>query len=835
LAETVTVSADSPVVEPARVDLGRVLDAREVQNIPLVSRNPYNFALLQANVTGYENEEFGASRINANGTQMRTNYQLDGNTNTQKDRAGLRIQPASEIFVGEITLVTSGFAPEFGQTTGMVYNIVSPSGTNDIKGNFSYRFQRKDFVSRPFFLPENRPKPETHVDTFTGAIGGPIQKDRWHFYAGYENVGRDLSGDGTRVITVKPEDAARLGVVPSLGDGVVPADADAHFLIAKTDYQINPQHKLSARYTLFDQVVANNTGGGLQTLERTLDFDDRVDNVAGQLVSAIASDKLNELRVSWIKRDTVRRANDLSGTGPAVTVSGVASFGQPTGIDDFEEEIFQIVDSFTLYRGNHSFKFGGSIEFIGDYRESPIFTEYTFASTDAYLAAQSGANPRGYTTFRQVIGDPAIDYSSRFYGLYFQDDWSVTPSFKLLFGVRYDLFDVPAAVPFAANPFSNDFTIDKNNLAPRVGFAWDISGQGQTVLSAHTGIMYDSPLLDIYRDAVQLNGDPRLFDVRLNATSAGAPAFPETLSDVPSSFTLPVQSIRTVSPDYRSNYTWQSTVQVRHALSNDLSFEVAYVNSTGRGLPVQVDVNLINPVGQLADGRPIFATAVSAATRAYPAFNHIDEIQSVGESSYNALTLRLNKRFSRGLQLNSFYTLAKAEDDAPLPMYVLATTDTRLSDPTNRERDHGPTPFDVRHTWITSGVWSLLSNTQVGFVLNFNSGLPFPVRSNQDANRDGIANNDRPVGVERQSIALGWYRQVDLRISQFIRLTGRYRGEVFGEFTNLFNSENVREVNSTVAVDNLGNAVTPIPADEDFPRTAGYLQRRFQLGFKLYF
>ena len=88
--ESVTVSADAPVVQPGKIELGRVLDSREIQNIPLVSRNPFNFALLQANVTGYENEEFGVPRINANGTQMRTNYQVDGNTITLADlsRAG---------------------------------------------------------------------------------------------------------------------------------------------------------------------------------------------------------------------------------------------------------------------------------------------------------------------------------------------------------------------------------------------------------------------------------------------------------------------------------------------------------------------------------------------------------------------------------------------------------------------------------------------------------------------------------------------------------------------------------------------------------------------------
>ena len=128
VSETMTVTAESPIAQPGKIDLGRTLNEVEIHNLPLPSRNPYNFAFLQANVTGYENTEFGVPRINANGSQMHTNYQLDGNTNTEKDRAGLRLLPISEVLVREVKIVTNGFAPEFGQTTGMVYNAITPVG-----------------------------------------------------------------------------------------------------------------------------------------------------------------------------------------------------------------------------------------------------------------------------------------------------------------------------------------------------------------------------------------------------------------------------------------------------------------------------------------------------------------------------------------------------------------------------------------------------------------------------------------------------------------------------------------------------------------------------------
>jgi len=837
--EVVTVSGDSPVVDPARIELGRVLDSRELENIPLVSRNPFNFALLQANVTGYENEEFGVPRINANGTQMRTNFQMDGNTNTQKNRAGLRLSPISEVMVEEISVVTSGFAPEFGKTTGMVYNVVTPSGTNDIGGSASYRFRRKGFSARPFFLADEAPKPDTNVDTFTGAVGGPIQTDRAHYYFGYEKVKRDLSAD--RVIAVDPTDAARLGIGDALGEGVIPADADANFFIAKGTLQLNYAHQLSLRYTLFDQVISDNIAGGLNTLERSLDFDDRADSVAAQLVSTLSDDKLNELRFQWTRRSTRRVESEFSAIGPTVNINGVANFGAPDGLDEFEQKIFQFVDSFSLFKGNHSLKFGANVEFIDDRRVEPLFTRYTFANVDDYLAAQGGTDPTAYQTVSQPVGDPSLDLTSAFYGFYFQDDWQVSPRFKVLYGVRYDLFDLPESVPFAFNPDSAEFRVDKNNFAPRVGLSWDVSGTGTTVLSAHTGIMYDSPLGRFYEDAILQNGNPRFQHFDLNPESPGAPAFPDSLVQGPGTVFGTPSTIRTVAPDFESGYSWQSTVQLRHALADDTSLEVAYVAARGRNLPVTIDANLQNPIGALGDGRPVWDSMVNVITRVNPAFNRNWQIQSIAESGYDAATFRVRKRLGGGLSLNSFYTIANARDNAIVGgRYVVAATATGdtdfTSDFTDIGRDRSATPFDVRHTFITSGVWTLPTETQIGFVLNFNSGLPFNIRSDRDVNGDGTSNNDRPVGVERNAQRLGWYKQIDARFSHFFPVrSDALRFELFGEFTNLLNSENVRDRLDTVAIDDLANALAPIPPDSAFRPTRGYLARQFQLGFKLHF
>jgi hypothetical protein len=153
VSETVTVSAaDRALLDVGKIDAGRNLSEVEVKNLPLVARNPYNFALAQPGVTGFENPEFGVPRLSANGTLMRINYQIDGNTNTEKDRAGLRLLPMSEVMIREVKVVTSGYAPEFGQTMGMVYNAITPSGTNQVRGDASYLFRRNGFQRVPVLL-----------------------------------------------------------------------------------------------------------------------------------------------------------------------------------------------------------------------------------------------------------------------------------------------------------------------------------------------------------------------------------------------------------------------------------------------------------------------------------------------------------------------------------------------------------------------------------------------------------------------------------------------------------------------------------------------------------
>ena len=461
----------------------------------------------------------------------------------------------------------------------------------------------------------------------------------------------------------------------------------------------------------------------------------------------------------------------------------------------------------------------------------------------AYLAAKNGTNPRGYSTMTQLTGNLSFDMATNLYSLFVQDDWQLAPTVKLLYGLRYDLYKYPAGIADAPLTSTHEFNTDTNNFGPRVGVAWSIDSQ--TVLRASTGIMYDQALLGGYEQALQISGSPRAPAYTFNGTSAGAPAFPAPIS----SGTLSQQSPWAIDPDFQVGHTWQSNAQVERAFGRDLTASIGVMYAKGSQLPVVTDVNLVNPIGTLADGRPIYSTAVNAATRADPRFNHITEVQSLGDSTFKSMTVQVSKRFARGLTFNVQYALGKGLDTTPLLTQLTVQSETGRSDPSNLERDRGPNPLDIRHNFTGNIIYTsqssvlnpvvraLLNGNTIGALLQFNSGLPINIPARTDLNGDGVI-SDRPTFVARNSLYLAPVKNVDLRYTRWIPLSGSVRAEVIAELKNLFNTEQLSNVTTSITTDALGNptAPNPIPGDPyQFPNPSGYEQRKFQLGFRLRF
>ena len=857
VSATVTVTSDAPIADAAKIDVGRVMNTREVQNLPLVSRNPYNYALLQANVTGRPNAEFGVPRINANGYTRRTNYQLDGNNNTQADRGGIRLMPISDTFISEVQLVTNGFSAEFGNTPGLIMNAVTPSGTNAVHGSASYRFRRTPFYARPFQYTSVLDLPKTTADNLTFAIGGPIIKDRWHFYGGYEYVDRDLTAESGRLVTINAANQAALvasGVPASAFVAAIPTSQKVNFYIVRTDAQLNDNNRLTGRFNYFDNNSPNNIGGGLNTLERSIDFIDKSYSLGVQLASVITPKILNEFRFQYAKRDSRNFANANSGTGPSIIVTGVANFGAPENDDTIAplQVTTQFQDNITWSFGNHSVKVGGGLNRIDDERKSNVFARYTFPNLAAYLNARNGTAPRGYTNYIEAFGTPEIKYKSTFYNFFAQDDWKATRKLKINYGVRYDLYDIPDARSDSLFAASQKFKVDKNNFAPRLGIVYGLRGGDlPTVIRASAGIYYDTVYLDFYQRAIQNNGSPRFFNFTFAPATAGSPAFPTTLGSLPAGAVLPVQSIETIAPDFENMYAIHTNFQIEQALTTDISVTAGFIHSSGRHIPLYRNINRINPLATLADGRPIYSNTINATTRLDPRFNNILLAESVGTSNYNALTLQLNKRFSKGYQFSVNYTLSKSEDDAP-EQNLVATQIGNLvvQDPSNRERDFGPSLADQRHTFVMSFVGRpqfefenktlryLVNNNQFGIIATANSGERFNIVAATDINLDGFTGSDNPVGIGRNSGVTPKQFNVDLRYSRFFNFTERFRLEVFGEFVNVFNINSVFQFNSLTVPTTNGVFTGTLPTLQDRKaanQVTSLDSRQFQMGFKFNF
>ncbi len=860
VSATVTVTSDAPIADPGKIDVGRVMNAREVQNLPLVSRNPYNFALLQANVTGRPNAEFGVPRISANGYARRTNYQLDGNNNTQADRAGIRLMPISETFVAEVQLVTNGFSAEFGNTPGLIMNAVTPSGTNGFHGSGSYRFRRTSMSSRPFNILPTAAKPPTKVDNLVGAVGGPIAKDRWHFYTGYEWLNRDLGGESGRLLTISAANQALLvaaGVPASAFPTAIPTKQKVNFFIFRTDAQIDDNNRLSVRFNRFTNLSPDNIGGGANTLQRSIDFDDKSSSLAIQLASSFSTNILNEFRFQFAKRDSRNVANANSGTGPSIVITNIANFGAPENDDTIAplQKTTQFQDNLTWTKGNHAIKLGGGVNFIDDIRKTDSFTRFVFASINDYNSARTGANPKSYvsSSSQQIFGNTNVVFDSAYYNFFAQDDWKITRKLKLNYGLRYDLYRIPNADTTSLFTASQKFNVDKNNWAPRLGMVYSLrDGKYSTVVRASAGIYFDTVYSDMYLRALQANGNPLFFTVSFGSLGAAAPSFPNGVS---SATAAGIQNITTIASDFENQYAIHFNAQVEQVLADDLSLTAGFIHSAGRHIPTYRSINRIKTANTLADGRPIFNIAATAVgTRVDPRFNNVLMAESVGNSSYNALTLQLNKRFAQGYQFSVNYTLSKSEDDAPEQNLVATQagqTTLFVQDPTNRNRDFGPSLADQRHTFVMSFVGRpnfnfenkalnyLLNNNQLGIIATANSGERFNIIAGTDINGDGAPNTDNPVGIGRNSGKTPKQFNVDLRYSRYFNFTERYKLEAFGEFTNVFNINSIFQFNGlSVTTDALGNATSALPnlANRKAANQIVSLDsRQAQIGFKFIF
>ena len=558
---TIEVTGGAPVIDPARVANSVVISHEQTDNLPLTSRNPYNFVLLQPGVSGHPNPELGIPRLlNTNGLVDHVNYQLDGAVDTESDRYGLRLFAIADSYVSEVQAVPGVFAPEFGRIAGDVFNVITPSGSNEFHGEVQFIGRPLDLVARPILATRTTPVPA--ANDFSANAGSRIIKDKLFFFASYEHIKRATPTP----VTITPGNAAAISI-PSNLLVTAPTVQHAQWVDARLDWIITQKHQFFIRYNYFrNRYPFNTNNGGLYALSAASDFRDRAHVAGAQLLSTFSPNVLNELRFGWPYRNEAHVADALTGTGPEITISGIANFGGSTAVGDrFQENIPNLNDNFTVVHGAHTFKAGFGFQQNLDTQVNDIYTQYVFPSVAAYLSAESGANPYAYSTFNASVGQPGAWYHSFFYDFFAQDSWQLRPNLLMVYGVRYDQFRGPQGDPNARIADSQHFRIPEGDFAPRLGFAWSITPK--TVVRLSSGIFYEAPPTNLWYNALYNDGGGSSYVAAIASTAAGAPPFPSAIA----LGTLPrsSQNITTIPPNFKNGYAINSRFQLTRQLSTN--------------------------------------------------------------------------------------------------------------------------------------------------------------------------------------------------------------------------------------------------------------------------
>lgn len=845
VSTTVEVSGGAPVIEPSRVATGRTISQIEVDNLPLTSRNPYNFLLFQPGISGHPNPELGIPRVvNTNGLDNRVQYQLDGMPDTESDQYGLRLFAISDSYVREVQAVSNSFAPEFGRTTGDIYNAVTNSGTNEFHGEFYFIGRPPGWSARPILLASNQINPGIDLHDYSMNAGGPIKKDKIFVFGAYEHLLRGTP----EPVTITAANAAAIGL-PTSQLATAGTVQHVQFLDLRVDYTINSKNQFFARYNYFrNEYPFNSNDGGLNALDAASDFHDRAHVGGFQLLTTFSPTSLNELRGSEPYRNEHHVPDPIDGPGPYIVITGIAQFnGTPLSAagSRFAEKIPSLADNFTKIMGKHTFKAGFSWQQNNDNQTSAVYNQYTFPNIASYLAAKNdttGCTVSGisnpllcYSSFSTTQGNPGAAYKSNFYDFFVQDSWQIRPNLLVIYGLRYDYYAAPTPLANAPSVYNQSYRNPGKDWAPRIGLAYSVTPK--TVLTVSSGIFYDVPSTNLWYQTYANGGLATAFQGSFTPTTAGAPLFPTSPT---TSASLGTPTIYALDPNYKTPYTINSSVQIRRQLTQNDALTVGYVNTEARQLTYMRDVNLINPTSFLADGRPVYSSAVNAATRLFPQFNGIRLMDSGANANYNALIVNLTHRFSTGFSANASYTWSHSLSDAPeLWGYDQSTA---IEDPSNRNRDYGNSIINRPNAFTMSAVFQpsvkldnhvlnrLANGNQLTMLAYMSSGDEESITTSTVLNNDPIGAPQRPLGIGRDTATTPAVYQIDLRYTRTLySFRERLNVKFIAEGLNVFNTRNITATSTTAGTTALG-VITSAPT---FAPTSSVLEGRLlQIGIR---
>lgn len=742
IEEKITVIAESPMVEVTKSEISNVVDRHMIEELPLLDRD---FADLSIATPGVVGGGANAAPIGMNETL------IDGMSNENIIQNTTRL-PLPADAVQEFRIMVNQFEAEYGNASGFLRSAITRSGTNEYRGRLAY-FYRDEVLDTPnYFVRYDKykgkeiPKDEQekaeykhHNPTFF--IGGPIIKDKAHFFLAYEGVYRTVYDTITSPLVPKE---------------TIDVPEKSHLGLVKISYQPNEKHLFSLRYSPDYERAENQGVGGFYTKERAYEY-------AGNTW---------ELQINWIFYPTDRTMNELRAIyvvddhdfDPIPEFADKYSISRPSGYfgknNNFAQynfaDRYQVVDNFSIFLRKHTIKTGFDYMYVPS--GVSVFDMYipgqiTFLTDTPFDPNDPGTYPY---MFLYNKGEPAFTLYIHEFAAFIQDSWRVNPRLTLNYGLRYSYYTYTGL-----DLTSTDFS----NFNPRFAFSWDPVGDGKTVIRGGVGTYTANVVANI--------AFPNEFYKDVKLSIKFFPGYPDPFQPNPfmEGAEVPITFDEYEVESAANPYTLQMTLGAQREVYTDLSVGFDLIWTKGYHMMTWENKNPI----------------IVGTTHVHkdPTRGNVWYITNQGKSDYKGLYLTLNKRYSNGWALDVAYTLGKA------------TGDTERQDrPWSYEEDAwdrawGRKNNDARHQVAITGIVDLPLGFQLSGIIFYRSAYPFNAAYSYDFNKDGLG-YDYADQYRNSREAFDFFR-IDARVSKYIHIS-RFSLQVFAEVYNVNNRNNFYNV-----------------------------------------
>ena len=891
-SQEVTINNASQVVERTTTSVGHVVDRKMVQDVPLNGRYFLDLGLLvpgsvtptQSAFSTVPSRGVGALAINTAGNREETvNYIINGITLNNSVFSSITLQPSISA-IQEFKVDNSTFSAEYGQSSGAIVNIATRSGANDFHGEL-FEYLRNDALdARNFFSFVSNEPPPFKRHQFGGHVGGPIVKNNAFFFFSYEGLrqrqGLDLNSvvlsDAERALATDPVIAKLIELIPRanfvdssgtprfVGAATAPVDLDQW--TGDVSYNLGSNDRLHGYYDLqrvriTEPSRSGNTIPGFGhvfyvrrqffSLNETHTIDASLVNVARFGVNRTFGGNSPSTQLNPADFGILNGINEPVGLPQINVAGGGLNFGGPSQFPAGRgDTTFVIADTLSALVGRHSLKLGGEFrKFLTNAFRIGTGT-FSFPTVASFLAGTANS-------FSVSLGNQTSSIAQGALGFFAQDNYKLRPNLTLELGLRYDwnmtpterydrfiVFDPQSAsLVRVGTEFDEIYHQNNKNLQPRFGFAWDPGGNGRTAVRAAYAILTDQPMTSVVTGAA--TNPPNAVPL----TFTGTVRFDNALSLARAAGLAP----QTVHRGFDNAYmqSWNFNLQV--ALTHDLAMTVGYFGSKGTQLILRRNIN------QPVDGvRPYQTLSASSPILPGTPLGNITQVESSGNSSYNALWVTANQRLARGLQFNASYTWSKSLD-----YNSLSSQGVVVQNSYDLRGDRGLSDFDARHRFVVSAIFELpfrgnqlVEGWQVAAVVQSQSGSPVNiVVGNSTVN--GVANTLRPdvtgpvsiIGsVERwfdtsvftpvagfgnlgRNVIIGpGFDNTDFSVIKNTKIGERFRTQFRAEFFDLFNHANFGQPGNVVGTPGFGRIT-----NTRFPTGESGSSRQVQFALKLIF